>query len=75
MRELTKEQKRDIRAITASEDEDIDSSDAPVVLDWSGDRAHHSKSSQDSPAAQFGRHAVLRNHGLMTPSQSSHHMT
>ena len=36
MRKLTKEQKRDIRAIAAKRDEDIDFSDAPAVLDWSG---------------------------------------
>ena len=36
MRKLTKEQKRDIRAITAKRDGDIDFSDAPAVLDWSG---------------------------------------
>ncbi|HLW78764.1 MAG TPA: BrnA antitoxin family protein [Terriglobia bacterium] len=36
MKKLTKEQKRDIRAIAAKRDEDIDFSDAPPVLDWSG---------------------------------------
>jgi uncharacterized protein (DUF4415 family) len=36
MRKLTREQKRDIRAIAAMRDEDIDFSDAPLVLDWSG---------------------------------------
>jgi uncharacterized protein (DUF4415 family) len=36
MRKLTKEQKRDIRAVAAKRDEDIDFSDAPAVLDWSG---------------------------------------
>jgi len=36
MRKLTKEQKRDVRAIAAKKDEDIDLSDAPAVLDWSG---------------------------------------
>ena len=36
MRKLTKEQKRDIRAIAEKKDEDIDFSDAPPVLDWSG---------------------------------------
>ena len=36
MRKLTKEQKRDIRAIAAKKDRDIDFSDAPPVLDWSG---------------------------------------
>ena len=36
MRKLTKEQKRDIRVIAAKKDEDIDFSDAPRVLDWSG---------------------------------------
>jgi uncharacterized protein (DUF4415 family) len=35
MRNLTKEQKRDIRAIAAKKDQDIDFSDAPPVLDWS----------------------------------------
>ena len=36
MRKLTKEQKRDIRAIATKKDRDIDFSDAPPVLDWSG---------------------------------------
>lgn len=36
MRKLTKEQKRDIRAIAKKRDEDIDFSDIPPVLDWSG---------------------------------------
>jgi len=35
MRNLTKLQKRDIRAIAAKKDKDIDFSDAPPVLDWS----------------------------------------
>jgi uncharacterized protein (DUF4415 family) len=35
MSNLTKQQKRDIRAIAAKKDEDIDFSDAPPVLDWS----------------------------------------
>lgn len=36
MRKLTKEQRRDIAAIAAKKDEDIDFSDAPPVLNWSG---------------------------------------
>jgi uncharacterized protein (DUF4415 family) len=36
MRKLTKEQKRDIRAIAEKKDQDIDFSDAPPVLDWRG---------------------------------------
>src|SRR6201984_3052827 len=36
MRKLTREQKRDIRVIAAKRDEDIDFSDAPPLLDWSG---------------------------------------
>ena len=36
MRKLTKDQERDIRAIAAKKDKDIDFSDAPPVLDWSG---------------------------------------
>jgi uncharacterized protein (DUF4415 family) len=36
MRKLTKEQKRDIRAIAAKKDQDIDFSDVPPVLDWRG---------------------------------------
>src|SRR6184192_2215914 len=36
MRKLTKEQKRDIRAIAAKIDQDIDFSDVPPILDWSG---------------------------------------
>ena len=35
MKKLTKEQKRDIRAVAAKRDRDIDFSDAPPVLDWS----------------------------------------
>ena len=35
MRKLTKEQKRDIHAIAAKRNEDIDLSDMPEVLDWS----------------------------------------
>ncbi|MFZ0310167.1 MAG: BrnT family toxin [Candidatus Sulfotelmatobacter sp.] len=35
MRKLTKEQKRDIAAIAAMKDEDIDLFDMPEVLDWS----------------------------------------
>jgi uncharacterized protein (DUF4415 family) len=35
MRKLSKEQKRDIAAIAAVKDEDIDLSDMPEVLDWS----------------------------------------
>jgi uncharacterized protein (DUF4415 family) len=35
MRKLTKEQRRDVRAIAGKRDEDIDFSDAPRVLDWS----------------------------------------
>lgn len=36
MRKLTKQQKRDIQAIAAKRDRDIDFSGAPPVLDWSG---------------------------------------
>jgi uncharacterized protein (DUF4415 family) len=36
MRRLTKEQKRDIRVIAAKRDTDIDFSDVPPVLNWSG---------------------------------------
>lgn len=35
MRKLTKDQKRDIAAIKAMRDEDINLSDMPEVLDWS----------------------------------------
>ena len=35
MRKLSKEQKRDIAAIRAMRDEDIDLSDIPEVVDWS----------------------------------------
>src|SRR5215471_4974112 len=34
MRKLTEGQKRDIKAIAAKRDEDIDFSDAPLVPDW-----------------------------------------
>ena len=36
MRKLTEAQKRDIKAIAAKRDEDIDFSDAPPVPDWKG---------------------------------------
>jgi uncharacterized protein (DUF4415 family) len=36
MMKLTKQQERDIRVIAAKRDEDIDFSDAPPVLNWSG---------------------------------------
>ena len=36
MRKLTREQERDIRAIAAKKDKDIDFSEVPPVLDWSG---------------------------------------
>ena len=36
MRKLIKERKRDLRAIAAKRGRDIDFSDAPPVLDWSG---------------------------------------
>jgi uncharacterized protein (DUF4415 family) len=35
MRKLSREQKRDVAAIAAMKDEDIDLSDMPEVLDWS----------------------------------------
>lgn len=35
MRKLSKEQKRDIAALAAKRDEDIDFSDIPLKLDWS----------------------------------------
>jgi hypothetical protein len=35
MRKLTKEQRRDVRAIAGKRDGDIDFSDAPRALDWS----------------------------------------
>jgi uncharacterized protein (DUF4415 family) len=35
MRKLTKAQKRDIAAIAAMRDEDIDLSDMPEIVDWS----------------------------------------
>jgi uncharacterized protein (DUF4415 family) len=36
MKRLTKEQKRDIAAVAAMRDEDIDLSDMPEITDWSG---------------------------------------
>jgi uncharacterized protein (DUF4415 family) len=36
MRKLTKKQKRDIRGFAAKREKDIDFSDAPPVIDWSG---------------------------------------
>ena len=36
MRKLTREQKRDIAAIAAKKDEEIDFSDVPAVVDWRG---------------------------------------
>ncbi|HXZ13189.1 MAG TPA: BrnA antitoxin family protein [Candidatus Sulfotelmatobacter sp.] len=35
MKKLTKAQKRDVKAIAAKRDEEIDFSDMPPVLDWS----------------------------------------
>jgi uncharacterized protein (DUF4415 family) len=36
MRKLSREQKRDIAAISAMRDEDIDLGDMPEVVDWTG---------------------------------------
>jgi len=36
MKKLTKEQEREIAAIAAKRDEDIDLSKMPEVIDWSG---------------------------------------
>lgn len=36
MGKLTKQQRRNIQALAARKDQDIDFSDAPPVLDWSG---------------------------------------
>ncbi|HXR15615.1 MAG TPA: BrnA antitoxin family protein [Terriglobales bacterium] len=36
MRKLSREQRRDIAAIAAKKDEDIDLSEIPEVVDWSG---------------------------------------
>jgi uncharacterized protein (DUF4415 family) len=36
MRKLTKEQKQEIKSMATRKDEDIDFSDIPRVLDWSG---------------------------------------
>ena len=36
MRKLTKDQKRDAAAVAAKKDADIDFSDVPPVIDWSG---------------------------------------
>jgi uncharacterized protein (DUF4415 family) len=36
MRKFSREQKRDIAALAAMKDEDIDLSDMPEVVDWSG---------------------------------------
>jgi uncharacterized protein (DUF4415 family) len=36
MKRLTKEQRRDIAAIAAKKDADIDFTDIPEVLDWTG---------------------------------------
>ena len=35
MKRLTKEQKREIAAVAAKKDEDIDLSEMPEVIDWS----------------------------------------
>ena len=37
-KELTKEQKAEIEALAALPDEEIDTSDLPEILDWSGAR-------------------------------------
>lgn len=36
MKKLTREQKRDIRAMRAKRDAKIDFSDTPLILDWTG---------------------------------------
>ncbi|HTQ62097.1 MAG TPA: BrnA antitoxin family protein [Candidatus Solibacter sp.] len=36
MRKLTKDQKRDAAAVAVKKDADIDFSDAPPIIDWSG---------------------------------------
>jgi uncharacterized protein (DUF4415 family) len=36
MKKLTKEQKREIAAIAIKKDEDIDLSEMPEIIDWSG---------------------------------------
>lgn len=36
MKKLTKEQKRDIRAVAKKRDHEIDFSDMPPVIDWAG---------------------------------------
>jgi hypothetical protein len=56
MRKLSKEQKRDIAAIAAKRDEDIDLSDMPEVLDWS--KAEIGKFYR--PPKKAGDHAVGR---------------
>jgi uncharacterized protein (DUF4415 family) len=49
MKKLTKAQSRDIRAIAAQKDEDIDFSDAPPVLDWRGPQTGKSYRPPKSP--------------------------
>jgi len=63
MRKLTKDQKRDIRAIAAKKDRDIDFSDAPPVLDWSGaeiGKFYRASKEARHHAPRFGRHRLAQ---------------
>jgi uncharacterized protein (DUF4415 family) len=49
MRKLTEVQKRDIKAVAAKRDEDIDLSDAPPIPDWNGAESASSTGQKRSP--------------------------
>ncbi len=73
MRKLTKEQKRDVRAIAAKRDEDIDFSDAPggCRLEHSPNRqvlSANEKARDDAP--RFRRHRMAQSRWPRLPDQS-----
>jgi len=73
MRKLTKEQKRDIQAIAAKRDQDIDFSDAPAVLDWSGAEIGKFYRPTKKPVAmpsRFRRHRMAQSRWSRLPDQS-----
>jgi hypothetical protein len=59
MRKLTREQKRDIRAIAAKRDDDIDFSEVPPVLDWSGAEIGKFYRPKKKPVTWLLRNAML----------------
>jgi uncharacterized DUF497 family protein len=54
MRKLTEVQRRDIKAVAAKRDEDIDFSDAPPIPDWNGAESASSTGQKRSPNDALG---------------------